>query len=81
MPVARDSWVRELHYRRFRKGVQGMSVFTHDDYVALIQQYPYVIGRSYFPMQQPDPSHRTANAAYYHSTTCYVVQKASCYQR
>jgi hypothetical protein len=46
MPVARDPWVRELHYRRFSKGVQEMSIFTHDDYVALIQQYPYVIGRS-----------------------------------
>jgi hypothetical protein len=46
MPVARDPAGRELHYRRFSNGTREMSVFTHDDFVALLQQYPYVIGRS-----------------------------------
>jgi hypothetical protein len=45
LPVARDPLVRGLHYRRFPKGLQDMSVFTHDDEVALCQQLPYVIGR------------------------------------
>ena len=46
MPVARDPLVRTLHYRRFRNGLLDMSVFTHDDEVALMQQLPYIIGRS-----------------------------------
>ena len=45
MTIARDPAVRELHYRYFRKGINDMSIFTHDDHVALMQQLPYVIGR------------------------------------
>ena len=47
MPPARDPLVRGVHYRRFRKGLLDMSIFTHDDEVALMQQLPYIIGRSY----------------------------------
>ena len=46
MPPARDPLVRGVHYRRFRNGLLDMSIFTHDDEVALMQQLPYIIGRS-----------------------------------
>ena len=43
-PVVRDPHVRGLHYRAFNSGIATMSVFTADDYIALLQQLPYVVG-------------------------------------
>ena len=44
IPMVRDPHVRGLHYRGFNSGVASMSVFTADDFIALLQQLPYVVG-------------------------------------
>lgn len=33
-----------MHTRQFNHGVSKMSVFTADDMIALVQQFPYVVG-------------------------------------
>lgn len=43
-PPVRDPAQRMMHTRQFNSGVSGMSVFTADDMIALLQQLPFVVG-------------------------------------
>ena len=57
IPMVRDPMARNLHYRAFNTGVSPMSVFTADDMIALLQQFPFVIGTGtgthYSPIMYP----------------------------
>lgn len=44
MPLARDEVGRGLYFRSFKTGVEGIGKFTADDFIALLQQLPFVVG-------------------------------------
>lgn len=44
MPLARDTRRRGLAYKSFPKGILAIGKLTGDDYTALLQQFPFVVG-------------------------------------
>lgn len=52
-PPVRDPMQRMMHTRQFNSGLSGISVHTADDMVALLQQFPFVVGAGCAVIKHP----------------------------
>ena len=75
MPVVVDPDVRCLYFRKFNSGLEGWGKWTAGDYVALIQQIPYVVGCANKVMDTTVPK----QAAFIRA--CFSVEKIMILQK